>query len=107
MLVIWCSRQLLLNSRLWYSLLYASHCLGIWGEVEVSPKGVAQGAHQGCYSQNGEMEMEYSRHDLVEVREILLCGMQVQHSAGMWAQLPVPGGAAGLPGCTAGSGTLQ
>lgn len=44
MLVIWCSRQLLLNSRLWYSLLYASHCLGIWGEAGVSPEGITKGS---------------------------------------------------------------
>lgn len=46
----------------------------------------------------GALGVGYSRHVLVEVRQVLLCGVQVQHSAGVAAQLPVPGGAASLPG---------
>lgn len=48
---------------------------------------------------HGSPGVGYSRHDLVEVGEILLRGMQVQHGAGVPAQLPVPGDAAGLRGC--------
>lgn len=48
---------------------------------------------------HGSPGMGYSRHDLVEVGEILLRGVQVEHGAGMPAQLPVPGDAAGLQGC--------
>lgn len=51
--------------------------------------------------------MGYSRHVLVEVREVLLCGVQVQHRAGMAAQLPIPGGAAGLPGGKRGECVLE
>lgn len=47
----------------------------------------------------GSPGVGYSRHDLVEVREILLRGVQVQHGAGMLAQLPIPGNAASLQGC--------
>lgn len=46
----------------------------------------------------GSLGVGYSRHVLVEVGEVLLRGVQVQHGAGVAAQLPVPGGAAGLPG---------
>jgi len=63
---------------------------------------------------HGSPGMGYSRHDLMEVREVLLRGVQVQHGAGMPAQLPVPGDAAGLrrcekremcPGASNGAGT--
>lgn len=48
---------------------------------------------------HGSLGVGYSHYDLVEVREILLRGMQVQHGAGMPAKLPIPGNAASLQGC--------